>query len=78
MKTKIVIMASGGVVNSVRSTNPNIEVEVLDFDNHEDIVEKYQSSFAYSLFEPKIKDTNKAMDKFVEDVICKKYPNVIF
>ena len=35
MNEKIVIVVSGGVVQSVYSSNKHIEIDLLDFDNEE-------------------------------------------
>ncbi len=40
MKTKIVIFVSGGVVNDVFSNNPDVMVELIDYDNREEMTEK--------------------------------------
>ena len=67
MKNKIVIIARGGVIVEVRSSTKKIDVEILDFDNHEDIAKEY-----------KIEDTNESMEKLLNDVIYEKYPHSIF
>ncbi len=46
-KTKVVISASGGVVNAVCSDNPDLEVYLVDFDDLEEEPKADRSAWPY-------------------------------
>lgn len=65
-QSKIIVCVKSGVVQGIRSDNPNISVDIWDEDAPEDIFEKYG-----------IEDNEENSDpikKYFKDKICKEYP----
>jgi len=67
-QSKIIVHVKGGMVQGVRSNNPNISVEIWDEDAPDRIFEKYNL-----IDDPKI----DVIEEYFKNTICKEYPRAI-
>jgi len=56
---KIVISVEGGLVNSVHSDDPKVDVEVVDWDNLKETLEDSELTQAELDFDEQIKEMNE-------------------